>query len=134
MPKMCKGREWDSVLIPDNNPSQRIPDGRITIAEEDEPRKKVKGKHVINGSPSEITGKCDHGNPNKSKVELYRDEGEVRVVYTGHLNKDEDDISDGRYGKTGGDTDIDEGTWVATSSGGDFKEKKEKKVKKVKKV
>ena len=108
MPRMCKGREWDSVLIPDNDPSQRIPDGKITIAEEDEPSKKVKGKHVIDGGqPSNIDGTCDHGNPTKSEVKLHRREGTVLVRYSGHLNEDEDDISGGRYVKTGGQIDPD---------------------------
>jgi hypothetical protein len=126
MPRMCKGRQWDSVLIPDNDPSQEIPDGTITIEEEDEPSKRVKGKHVINGSPSDITGTCDHGSPSKSVVHLERREGKESVHYDGHINEGEDDISDGRYRRTGGQIDPDEGTWVATSTGDDFKGGKDK--------
>lgn len=138
MPRMCKDRQWDSVLIPDNDPQEQD-DGTITILTEDEVTKAVSGNHVKGGgSPSEITGTCDHGNPNKSQVRLRRREQRqtpsgpitVTIRYSGELNEGEDDISNGRYKVVGGLIDPDEGTWVGTNPGGDSDiDKKKKKTK-----
>lgn len=133
MPNMCKGRQWDSSLFSDSNPSQEIPDGTITIEDEDPATKTIKGKRDKNGSSSPIDGTCDHGNPNKSKVHFKRKEGNETVHYTGFLNAGEDDISEGRYKSTGGQVDPDEGTWVATSTGGNLQGQKDKEDKEDKK-
>lgn len=141
MPRMCRGRQWDSVLIPDANPQQQIDDGTITIEAENEQTKEVRGTHVKGGgTPSGISGTCDHGDPNKSRVQLRRREQRqqpggaitVTIHYSGDLNEGGDDISNGRYRVVGGVTDPDEGTWVGTKPGGDFDEEKEKKEKKEK--
>ena len=129
MAGMCKGRKWDSVRIPDNNPTQ-INDGTITIEEEDTATKKVKGKHAGSTGNHTITGTCDHGNPRRSEVRLERPEGSTTIRYSGQLLEGSDDISGGRYRVIGGQVDPDEGTWVATGTGGDSEGPKDEKDKK----
>ena len=139
MPRMCKDKRWFSSREPDEASEATIEDGTITISEENETSQVVKGKHNLGGTEVEINGTCDHGNPAKSFVKLRRREDRVTprphtvtIHYSGEVVDGDEDISAGRYRVVGGLIDPEEGTWVATTSGGDLHDKKEKKEKKEK--